>query len=98
MFGPINETNTKMADLNARELAYFAPLLVAAFWIGLYPKPLLAVLEKPVAKLVTQVNPGFYKQEALEAAQRKAAKRGMAAMAAPEAKPSPIEASQGGGR
>ena len=29
MFGPISEVNTKMADLNARELAYFAP---AARW------------------------------------------------------------------
>ena len=57
MFGPISETNTKMADLNAREIAYFVPLLVAAFWIGLYPKPLMDVLRKPVDKLVTQVNP-----------------------------------------
>jgi NADH-quinone oxidoreductase subunit M len=83
MFGPINETNTKMADLNAREIAYFVPLLIAAFWIGLYPKPLLAILDKPVEKLVMQVNPNFYKQQPLTAAQREAAKAGMAAMAAP---------------
>jgi len=83
MFGPISEVNTKMADLNAREIAYFLPLLVAAFWIGLYPKPLLEVLDAPVHKLVTQVNPDFYRQEALTAAQRMAAKAGMAAMAAP---------------
>ena len=83
MFGPINETNAKMADLNLREIAYFVPLLIAAFWIGLYPKPLLAILDKPVEKLVMQVNPSFYKQQPLTAAQREAAKRGMAAMAAP---------------
>ncbi|BDU78862.1 complex I subunit 4 family protein [Mesoterricola sediminis] len=83
MFGPIREVNTQMKDLNARELAYFAPLIAVAFWIGIYPKPLLKVLEAPVAKLVTQVNPDFYKQKALDAAQREAAKAGMAAMAAP---------------
>jgi NADH-quinone oxidoreductase subunit M len=83
MFGPINEVNSKMEDLNAREIAYFAPLVVVAFWIGLYPKPILAVLEKPVAKLVTQINPDFYKQEALTVRQAEAAKAGMAAMAAP---------------
>jgi NADH-quinone oxidoreductase subunit M len=83
MFGPINEVNSKMEDLNAREIAYFAPLVVVAFWIGLYPKPILAVLEKPVAKLVTQISPDFFKQEALTVRQAEAAKAGMAAMAAP---------------
>ena len=92
MFGPINETNSKMKDLSAREIAYFVPLLIAAFWIGLYPKPLLAVLDKPVEKLVMQVNPGFYKQDSLTAAQQAAARTGMAAMAAPaEAEPAHVE-------
>jgi len=92
MFGPINEVNTKMKDLNAREVAYFVPLLIAAFWIGLYPKPLLAILEKPVEKLVMQVNPGFYKLDSLTAAQQAAARTGMAAMAAPaEAEPAHVE-------
>ena len=98
MFGPISEVNTRMADLNAREVAYFVPLLIAAFWIGLYPKPLLAVLEAPVAKLVTQVNPGFYKQEVLAARQQDAAKVGMAGMAAPEAPGAAAEAEEGGGK
>jgi NADH-quinone oxidoreductase subunit M len=80
MFGPISEVNAKMKDLSAREIAYFVPLLLAAFWIGLYPKPLMNVLQAPVKKLVQQVNPGFYTAEALEAGQRAAAKAGMAAM------------------
>jgi len=83
MFGPISEVNTQMEDLNAREIAYFAPLLIVAFWIGLYPKPFMEVLDKPVAKLVKQVNPDFYKGQALEAQQREAAKQGMSAMQAP---------------
>jgi NADH-quinone oxidoreductase subunit M len=83
MFGPISAVNEKMADLNAREIAYFLPLVVAAFWIGLYPRPVMAILKEPVTKLVMQVNPDFYKQEALEAGQRKAAALGMAGMKAP---------------
>ena len=83
MFGPVSEVNSKMKDLSAREVAYFMPLVVVAFWIGLYPKPFMDILQKPVEKLVTQVNPGFYKSESLTAGQQAAAKSGMAAMAAP---------------
>ncbi|MBP1627843.1 MAG: nuoM [Holophagaceae bacterium] len=83
MFGPINETNLKMKDLNAREIAYFAPLIVAAFWIGLKPTPIMEVLAKPIEKLVTQVDPSFYQREALAKVQAEAARVGMAGMAAP---------------
>jgi len=83
MFGPVSEVNTKMKDLNAREVAYFMPLVVVAFWIGLYPKPFMDILQKPVEKLVTQVNPDFYKPQSLTAGQQAAAKAGMAAMPAP---------------
>jgi len=83
MFGPISEVNTRMKDLNPREIAYFLPLVAAAFWIGLYPKPVMEVLKAPVAKLVRQVNPEFYKQEALAEGQHAAAKAGMAAMGLP---------------
>jgi NADH-quinone oxidoreductase subunit M len=83
MFGKLNETNEKMPDLNAREVAYFAPLVLAAFWIGLYPKPLMDVLDKPVQHLVEQVNPAMLKAEALEATHAAAAKVGMAGMKAP---------------
>ena len=80
MFGPINETNAKMTDLRPREVAYFLPLLAAAFWIGLYPKPVMDVLDKPVAKLVTQIDPQFYQAESLKQIQAEAARVGMAAM------------------
>jgi len=83
MFGPINVTNEKMADLNARELAYFAPLVIAAFWIGLYPMPLMKVLKEPVAKLVTQIDPNYFMNEELKARQAEAARVGQAAMPAP---------------
>ena len=83
MFGPITPVNEKMEDLNQREVLYFAPLVVMAFWIGLYPKPFMDVMDAPVRKLVTQINPGFFAAEALAGKQAEAAKLGMQGMAAP---------------
>jgi NADH-quinone oxidoreductase subunit M len=81
MFGPINDTNEKMQDLNLREIAYFVPLIAAAFWIGIYPKPVLAVLAKPVERLATQIDPDFMKAQDLRTKQAEAAARGLSAMA-----------------
>jgi NADH:ubiquinone oxidoreductase subunit 4 (subunit M) len=33
-----------------------------AFWIGIYPKPFFAYIDKPVERIVQQVNPRFYQQ------------------------------------
>jgi len=64
MFGPVtNPANEHMADLNAREYATLIPLLILCFWIGIYPKPLFRVLERPVQQIVEQVNPGYYGAE-----------------------------------
>ncbi len=85
MFGSVtNASNEHLADLNAREYATFVPLILLAFWIGIYPKPLFTVLDRPVAELVQQVNPGYYKaQQARAAAERtKRAKSGPALTAA----------------
>ena len=35
----------------------------SGFWIGIYPKPLFRVLERPVQQIVEQVNPGYYDAE-----------------------------------
>src|SRR5271157_1160120 len=85
MFGSVtNPANEHLADLNAREYATFVPLILLAFWIGIYPKPLFNVLERPVAELVQQVNPGYYKAQQARAAaeQTKHAKSGPALTAA----------------
>jgi NADH-quinone oxidoreductase subunit M len=87
MFGPLDPISAKMSDLNAREIAYFAPLVVAAFWIGLYPKPVMDILEQPIIKLVKQVDPGFFDREQLEKTQALARLQGMKAMEAPAAVP-----------
>ena len=61
MFGTIqNPKNEKLKDLNFREVMTLVPLIVWAFWIGLYPKPFFHVLEKPVAQIVQRVRPDYY--------------------------------------
>jgi NADH-quinone oxidoreductase subunit M len=61
MFGPVtNPANEHLPDLNMREYATLVPLVVLAFWIGIYPKPLFRVLDVPVRQIVEQVNPGYY--------------------------------------
>ncbi len=52
-FGPINNPkNEKLHDLTGRELVTFVPLIILAFWIGLYPKPFFQILEQPVNNIV----------------------------------------------
>jgi NADH-quinone oxidoreductase subunit M len=46
--------------LNFRELATVVPLIILAFWIGLYPGPFFAILDKPVNKIVEKVRPEFF--------------------------------------
>jgi NADH-quinone oxidoreductase subunit M len=56
-FGTItNPKNEKLHDLTPREVLTFVPLLIMAFWIGLYPKPFLQILEQPVNQIVRDVH------------------------------------------
>jgi NADH-quinone oxidoreductase subunit M len=55
-----NEENAHLSDLNARELATLVPLVALCFWIGLYPKPFLEYLHKPMGQLAAQVQPGKF--------------------------------------
>src|SRR5438876_2754565 len=64
MFGPVTlPVNEHLPDLNLREMATLVPLVFMAFWIGIYPKPFFSLIEKPVQKIVEQVNPNFYQME-----------------------------------
>src|SRR5947209_8377255 len=59
-FGPVtNPKNEKLHDLTPRELVTFVPLIIVAFWIGLYPKPFFEILEQPVNHLVKTVRPDY---------------------------------------
>jgi NADH-quinone oxidoreductase subunit M len=64
MFGSVaHVANERLPDLNLREYATLVPLVVLAFWIGIYPKPFFDFIEKPVENIVRQVNPDFYRAE-----------------------------------
>src|SRR5580658_6066467 len=55
-FGTVtNPKNEKLHDLTPREVLTFVPLIIAAFWIGLYPKPFFQILEQPVNQIVENV-------------------------------------------
>jgi len=61
MFGTCdNPKNQVLKDLNFREIMTLVPLVLWAFWIGLYPKPYFKVLEQPVAAIVQRVNPTLF--------------------------------------
>ncbi len=68
MFGRLeNPANESLKDLTLRELATFVPLLILVFWIGLFPKPFLNVIDKPVEKVIRIVNPDHYRPAGDEA-------------------------------
>jgi len=59
-FGTVtNPQNEKLHDLTTRELFTFVPLIICAFWIGLYPKPFFQILEQPVNQIVATVRPDY---------------------------------------
>jgi len=58
MFGKLeNPKNERLLDLDNREFATFAPLLVLAVWIGIYPSPFLKRIESSVQRIVVRVSP-----------------------------------------
>src|SRR6516164_1925110 len=60
MFGKVeNPKNERLLDLNHREFATFAPLLVLAVWMGLYPSPFLRRLETSVQHIMMRVNQSY---------------------------------------
>ncbi len=65
MFGSIkHEENRNLKDLNLREIATFVPLIVLAFWIGIYPSFFTKYLDEPVRAIVERVRSDYYSAEA----------------------------------
>src|SRR5215471_18247056 len=56
MFGtPDTPENQNMPDMNYREIGYMLPLVILMFWIGLYPRPYLNLMQPTVQHYVTQM-------------------------------------------
>jgi NADH-quinone oxidoreductase subunit M len=56
MFGePTTPENQHMSDMNWREVGYMVPLVILMFWIGLYPRPYLRLMEPTVKHYVGQM-------------------------------------------
>jgi NADH-quinone oxidoreductase subunit M len=59
-FGTIdNPKNEKLSDMNGREWAYMIPLVIMSLWIGVYPKPFIDFIQRPVNAVVRQVRPNY---------------------------------------
>ena len=60
-WGPLdNPENQHVKDLNRRELALGVALVALMVWIGIYPKPLFDMIDKPVDYVVRKVDPGYF--------------------------------------
>lgn len=57
IFGELTKENLmKILDMNRREMAIFAPLLVITIWMGVYPSSFLDFMHVSVAHLLEQVH------------------------------------------
>ena len=53
IFGRITRDDLKgILDMNWREIAVFAPLVILTLWMGIYPAPFLDIMEASVTSLV----------------------------------------------
>ncbi len=67
MFGKLeNPANKALPDLNMRELATFVPLIILAFWIGIYPSYFVKYLDEPVNAIVERVRSDYYKRDVVQ--------------------------------
>jgi hypothetical protein len=70
-WGPLDQKeNLALADLNHREVIVLVPLVVAVFWMGLFPRTLLDSIEPSVERVLVEYradwNRGFSSEVTLE--------------------------------
>ena len=55
VFGSLTREDLKLiTDMNVREVAIFAPLILLTLWMGIYPTPFLQIMDASVANLINQ--------------------------------------------
>ncbi len=55
MFGPLsNARNRDLKDLSAREVVIFIPMVVMAFWLGIYPSTFLTGIDPAVQRTIAE--------------------------------------------
>jgi NADH-quinone oxidoreductase subunit M len=68
MFGKVtNPENEKLTDINWREKIVLIPLILAIFWIGIYPKPFFERMEPSVKALIEDAQGKYEQNELIEA-------------------------------
>jgi len=55
MFGPINNKVKKFRDLNVREAFAVGPLIVLIIFLGVYPKPVIDIINPAIKATLTNV-------------------------------------------
>jgi NADH-quinone oxidoreductase subunit M len=67
MFGKVtNPENEKLKDINWREKIVLIPLILAIFWIGVYPKPFFARMEPSVKTLIENAKTKYQENQAFQ--------------------------------
>ena len=65
IYNPLDKpANEHLTDLNWREIGLLVPVLFAIFWLGVYPKPVLARMEAATTAFVRTVEAGASRQAA----------------------------------
>ncbi|HPK71525.1 MAG TPA: NADH-quinone oxidoreductase subunit M [Vicinamibacterales bacterium] len=71
MFGRLeNPKNEHLRDLSLREIVTFAPLVVLAVWIGIYPAPFINRTAPTVQAVMQRVNPEYARASAAAGARQ----------------------------
>jgi NADH-quinone oxidoreductase subunit M len=91
MFGKLDKPeNQALKDLNFREILTLAPLVVLAFWIGIFPETFLGMLRPSVSRIVQQMSENAPRTARLQPASTTAVTGG-GAPDSPAGKPAPPE-------
>jgi NADH-quinone oxidoreductase subunit M len=71
IFGKLTKDSlTAILDMNAREIAVFAPLVVLVIFMGVYPGPFLEIMHVSVTNLLTHVDTALNAGQAITVAGR----------------------------